>query len=190
MSAHVTVMGYYGDDPWLTVENYNEMVRIAERVVVEEFKLKLEDVTWVATGGTWCSHLPASLWRKWAGGNREKGKLILPFEWDEFVNARPGPSQSIAGRVNGSHALMQKRLQSVNSKLDLRDMVEAGCQVFTASNKNQQYNMINDIVNYVVWMPKTDSDNNFHQGCTVFEQSRGAKSCVPLNRFIADLKKH
>lgn len=187
--SHVTVVGYYGDDPWLTVENYNQMARIVERVVVEEFKLKLDEVTWVATAGTWCSHLPVTLWHKWANGNETKGKLVLPFEWEEFVNARPGPSQSIAGRVNGSHALMLKRLQSVNSKLDLRRMVEGGCQVIAASTKNQQYNMINDIVNYVIWMPRTDSDTNFHQGCTLFDQARGAKSCVPLDRFIAELKK-
>jgi hypothetical protein len=187
---HVTVVGYYGSAPEMNLENYMAMMRMVEELLVEDWKLDLASIVWVANGGTWCSHLPCSLWRRHAGADAHKGMLVLPFEWSDLKAATGRNATSgLLRSINGSHAEMTRRLREqdrhwMDSKAELERMVSAGCEVLNRSSKAMQLETLLQVTDYLVYMPYSKSDAERNHGANLFEQAECPKRCLPLDKFV------
>lgn len=187
----VSVIGYYGNVPAMNSANYSEMMKIVEEVLRDDWKLDPKEVVWAATGGTWCSHLPCSLWAKHSDADPKKALLILPCQFEQLQEAFSYKSrtESWLRAVSDSHSAMTRRLRETKrdareTRVELLDMAKAGCEVIGNSDRSGQTDAILERVNYLIYMPGSKDDSDRRHGSQLFSQAYCTKRVVPLNKFL------
>lgn len=195
VSPVVCIIGYYGNINQMNCSNYQEMIRVVEEIVVEDWHLDLKEVVWASTASTWVAHLPCSLWQKHANGDARKGLLVLPTglrELQKGLQSQVAVVPESVRQLCGSHQAMTRRLRETrdgnreirDTRYELTDMITAGCEVISSESRNEQVNSLAERVHFLIYMPLEDGDYDRRHHSDVYNAAECPKRIVPLTQFL------
>ncbi len=191
----VCVIGYYGSVLDMNAANYDVMQRVVEECIVDDFKLNINSVAWLCTGGVWPAHIPCTLWRKYSDGLKNKGLVVLPFTWNDWKKANSRYSsaadkKTVVDKLKESHLCFLRRLreqdpQIEDTRQELDRMVQAGCGVIDSHSKSEQQENILNHCTHLIYMPWSKDDDNYLHGFKIYSDAQCYKRIIPLDMLFA-----